>query len=257
METKRISTLRRRDVAAMVLGLAASGAAFAWVASWIHVPAGRMEAAARRESAGRAVDTPGLVISRADRLSARSGLREQLWLLDPSPLYMPDAEAIGPSVLLERPGGRAAEMFAPALLYPENRPAAAILRPAGPGAPEVAAAGLASARWFEGMSREGEVLGRGPVSAIRAARISIYREGEDVKAEAEADLVADEVLSKAEWRPVQLMVVINTIGVVARPVLVDSSGDERADDRIRDAISRNFLARQNLSPGIYRIEVGP
>lgn len=237
---------------AMASGLVGGVAALALLASVVRVPTHR----AGMEMASEGRGAPGLVISRVDRLSAGDGLRERLWLLNPSPLYMPVADSAGPSGLPERPGGRAAEMFSPELLYPERRPGAVILKPAIPATAAVAAADLADARWFKGMTRSGDVGDAPVVPAVRAARLTLYKQGV-ARAEAVFDLVADSVLGSVVWRPVELIVVIDAIGAVSKPTMAASSGEERADERIREVVGREFLSKLSLRPGIYRVEVGP
>lgn len=236
----------------MAAGFAGGVATLALLASVVRVPANR----AGMEIAGEGRGATGLVITRVDRLTTGEGLREQLWLLNPSPLYMPVADNVGPSGLSERPGGRAAEMFAPVLHYPERRPGAKILKPALPGTAAEAAANLAARRWFGGMTRSGDAGDLAQAPAVRAARLTLYKQGA-AQAEAVVDLITDNVLGAVAWRPVELTVVIDAVGMVSRPMMAVSSGEEGADERIREVVGREFLSKLSLRPGIYRIEVGP
>jgi len=243
---------------AMAMGVLVGVALLALAASMVRVPASPLGA----EIAAEGRQAPSLVISRADRLPAVGGLREKLWLLNPSPLYMPVAMpvglGVGPTGMPERPGGRAAEMFAPELFYAERSPGSAILRPKAPATAAAAADDLANGRWFNGMTRSGEVGGPVSIPEVRAARFTLYRYGAGARAaEATLDLVADEVLGSNAWRPVELTVVIDATGAVSRPTLMASTGEEQVDDRIRELTGRDFLSNLVLRPGIYRIEVGP
>ena len=237
---------------AMAVGVLLGGGLLALMATSIRVPLTYKEA----EFADDGRKSPSLVISRADRLPAGGGLREALWLLDPSPLYMPVVVRVGTSGLPERPGGQAAEMFSPELIFAERRPGNAILRPKTPATFAAAADELAGPRWFDGMTRSGAVDDALLIPRVRAARLNVYRFGV-ADAEVTADLVTDAVLSSTAWGPVELTVVIDATGVVSRPTMLNSAGEERVDERIRDMIGRDFVKKLSLRPGIYRIEVGP
>lgn len=254
MRLRSGKTPNYRAALATAMGVAGGGAILALLATFVRVPAGPTEESALGDPAN--MEAPGLVISRIDRLPVGDGLRERLWLLNPSPLYMPVADATGPSGLPERPGGRAAEMFAPMLVYPDRRPGRGILRPKAPATPTVAAERLEAVHWFQGMSRSGDVGGALVAPLTRAARITLYRQGGSAP-EIARDLVADEEMGSRPWRPVEMNVVFDAVGPVSRPTLVTSSGDDRVDDRIRQVVGRDFLSKLSLRPGIYRIEVGP
>lgn len=237
----------------MAVGLLAAGAALFFLASKVRVPASQAGMAAVPE--GRAA--PGLVISRVDRLPAGGGLREQLWLLNPSPLYMPAADRPeGLSGLPERPGGRAAELFSPRFAYSERSPGSGILRSQSPGTASSTAEALAGPRWFSGMSRSVELAALPSPLAARAARFTVYALGAS-EAKAAFNLADDAVLGSVAWNPVEMTVVINAVGAVSWPNMIASSGEERVDERVRELVGRDFLSELSLRPGIYRIEVSP
>jgi hypothetical protein len=252
METKP-AWVKKRGRGAMAVGLFAAGAALIFFASKVRVPASQAGMVAVPE--GKAA--PGLVISRVDRLPAGGGLREQLSLLNPSPLYMPAADRPeGLSGLPERPGGRAAELFSPRFAYAERSPGSGILRPLSPGTASAAAEALAAPRWFSGIARSGELTALPSPPAARAALFTVYTLGAS-EAKAAFNLAADAVLGSVAWNPVEMTVVVNSVGAVSWPNMIASSGEERVDERVRELVGRDFLSKLSLRPGIYRIEVAP
>lgn len=230
----------------------ASAAILATLAALVKVPANPDLSAA---ASGR-LESPSLVISRVDALPVGKGLREQFWLLNPAPLYLPMSDGVGPRSLSDRPGGRAADMFPPVLLYSASRPGSGLFKPEMPVSAAQAAGDLLEPRWFSGMTRESSEDNHLFFERGRAARMTVYDVGAH-RAVASDDLISDDVLEAVVWRPVELTAVVNEIGAVARPSLVIGSGDEQADERIRDLVGRQLLPKLSLRPGIYRIEVGP
>lgn len=235
--------------------LLAAGLGLVALASEVRLPDGTLAGARLEASVGEAA--PELVILRADRLPAGGGVRERLWLLNPSPLYMPGGDEAGPAGLPERPGGRAAELFAPALTFPDRWPGREILRPAALGSEAQAAGLLGEAKWFDGMGRSGEIepasLGDLPGQVIR---ITLYKSGV-AGAEAVFDRKRDGIPAGGNWRPMDLSVVVGEIGAIARPSVITSSGDGGVDEWVRRMVASEFLPKISLRPGIYRVEVSP
>jgi hypothetical protein len=225
------------------------------LASGVRLPRGGEEDA--RSGAQGEELLPGLTVLRADRLPAGNGVRERLWLLNPSPLYMPGGDEAGPAGLPERPGGRAAESFAPAFVFSERWPGREILRPASLDSEVGAVEILSGPRWFEGLSRSGEIGPAIPLAdTARKVRFTVYRSGFSIP-EAAFDREADGILGLGNWRPVDLNVVIGEVGAVSRPSVTISSGDDGVDEWVRRIVSRELLSRISLRPGIYRVEVSP
>lgn len=227
-------------------------AVLALVASWVSVPT--------VTTVGSGAQTqPGLMIMRADRLPVVGGVREQIWLLDPGPLFMPDGASIGQGGvkgLQSRSGGQAEKSYPAALNFPDEQPTGGLLRPPTIRTPAEAAAKLAEPRWFEGMSRSQTVEVAAGGALKRAARFELFQLGQP-GAVAAYDLQTDEVLSAVSWKPLELSLTILDSNVLTRPVVVTSSGNERVDDRVRALAGRELLLKTRLRPGIYRLEVGP
>lgn len=235
--------------------LLAAGLGLMALASEVRLPDGTLGDARPEARAGAAA--PELVILRADRLPADGGVRERLWLLNPSPLYMPGGDEAGPAGLPERPGGRAAELFAPALTFPDRWPGREILRPAAPGSEAEAAGVLSESRWFDGMVRSGEIEPTMPGAPLgRMIRFTLYRSGVAAP-EAVFDRKGDGILAGGNWRPMDLSVAVGEIGAIVRPSVTTSSGDGRVDEWVRRMVAGEFLPKIPLRPGIYRVEVSP
>ncbi|MEY4489848.1 MAG: hypothetical protein RIQ79_2356, partial [Verrucomicrobiota bacterium] len=182
----------------------------------INAPAGK---------ASFAITAPELVVTRVDRMSRANETRDRLELLDPTPLFMPVSESVAlnaPAPMGARPGGRVGELFESTLVFPDSGAGRAVLAPSGPKSAQEAAETLGRGRWFEGLARRDDAT---PTAAPRprVARLEIYREGESSPAAAlDIDTLAGTV--PASWRPLELSLVVDAAGMVARPAIVTGSG---------------------------------
>jgi hypothetical protein len=209
------------------------------------------------DGAALARSVPALSVTRVAWLGAGE-LRERLRLLDPTPLYMPDAGSgvplAGPEGMLERPGGEVTRGFPPALAFPDERPARDILRSAPPQSSLAASEVVSGSRWFTGMARrEAPVL---PAPVAGSGRFEVYRVGEGERI-ASLEFPQDAVLATMDWRPMELMVQVQPAGLVAPPVVMTGSGVVEVDEQVRVLVTREWLPRLLLRPGAYRLLVGP
>jgi hypothetical protein len=215
----------------------------------INAPAGK---------AGFAITAPELVVTRVDRMSRTSETRDRLELLDPTPLFMPGSDSVAfnaPAPMGARPGGRVGELFESTLVFPDSGAGRPVLAPSGPKSAQQAAEILGHGRWFEGLARKDEGVSTA-VPRPRVARMEIYREGESSPTAAiDIDTMGGTV--PASWRPVELSLVVNPAGMVARPAIVTGSGTEDMDQRVRSLVAEDTVLRIGLRPGLYRIWVGP
>jgi hypothetical protein len=95
-----------------------------------------------------------------------------------------------------------------------------------------------------------------PSLKSRAARFEIYR-GEEVTPEASMDVNELSGLGLANWRPLELSLLVTPAGMMARPSIVTGSGADDVDQKIRALVVDELLFKVRLRPGIYRILVGP
>lgn len=235
----------------MTFGL--GGVAIVWMAGAVSVPAAPPGSGLGERHA------PALVLARTDRLAAGDAVRERLWLLDPSPLFLPSANNVvgpGPEVIADRPGGEIAKSFPADFSFGPDKPTSDILRPGSLSKSAAAmAARLAGNRWFDGLARRTDPLEEG-ATAVRVARVEVYRVGEAGPV-ATMDISSAEGLASAFWRPLELNVLVDIAGAVGQPVVASTSGVDEIDERIRSIVGRELLPTLLLRAGIYRLEIGP
>lgn len=63
--------------------------------------------------------------------------------------------------------------------------------------------------------------------------------------------------AKTDWRPLEFMASVDASGLVASLVLTSSSGTRAVDDHFRSYLAQSFHIDDRLTPGFYRIVVGP
>ena len=59
------------------------------------------------------------------------------------------------------------------------------------------------------------------------------------------------------WSPIELMAVVSAAGLVGPPISITRSGLEEVDLYFADFLVKVFRIGEKLSPGVYRIVVGP
>jgi len=201
---------------------------------------------------------PNLVIVQLDRIPRADGTRDRLELLDPTPLFMPRRElgADGaPTTLDEQSGGSVAELFPPALSFPGQGAGRNVLAPKPPDSALRAMDIVTGPRQLAGLGRA-DLTANGSSLKSRAARLEIYR-GEEVTPEISMDVSEWSGPGLANWRPLELSLLVTPAGVIARPSIVTGSGADDVDQKIRALVVDEWLIRVSLRPGIYRILVGP
>ncbi len=61
----------------------------------------------------------------------------------------------------------------------------------------------------------------------------------------------------SDWGPLDMVVAVNTSGLIGTPVVTQSSGSARFDAWLPGYLANSFRIGQRLHPGIYRISLGP
>lgn len=248
-DASRASAKRKPLAAAATIGVVFVGLAAASSAVRVDSPRGDIALHA---------NPPGLVIERLDRMSRVDGTRDRLELLDPTPLFMPRGDTpvgTNSATLTQRPGGKVAEQFPPSLTFPARGAGAEILAPAGPVSAFEAMTVVTAPRFFEGLARADRPATE-PAPKARAARVEIYQTDEG-KFTRVVDLDELGGAVPANWRPMELSLLVTPFGGVAGPSIVSSSGSEEVDQAIRKRMVSDVLLKVALRPGIYRIVVGP
>jgi len=65
------------------------------------------------------------------------------------------------------------------------------------------------------------------------------------------------ILPTDNWHPLELIGVINRAGMVGQLSLVESSGVDEVDSIFRNYLAQTLHLGERLTPGFYRILVGP
>ncbi len=193
------------------------------------------------------------------RLEGNKSLAEQVELHDPRLLFLPTGSS-------SRPGGSAsvselelglelARSFPGKLAYAEDsaavdfparvpipaRPAEAI----GLGDPELL---------FLGMGRTGRVISAPPA---RTAYIEVVAAdtGQRVS-EVEGPIRDAKVPTASDWQPLEMLIVVDRIGLVAPPTISRTSTVDGVDSFFRDYLEKGLHLGEKLRPGSYVVTIG-
>lgn len=111
--------------------------------------------------------------------------------------------------------------------------------------------------FFEGFGVQDTYSQRSESLRLRSAAYAIYSIGSGEAVDS-GDLAPESLpgLNRIEWRPVEMLLVVNNIGMVGRPLPVSSSGSESIDRQLSDWLIQSGLVTQ-LPPGYYRVVIGP
>lgn len=185
-------------------------------------------------------------------------LAEQVALHDPLPLFLPvgwntrssgsQANAAGsdPGVELPRsfPGKltyaeESAAVEFPALIPIPARPADAIRL----GDPELP---------FLGMGRTDRGIAAPPG---RAAYIEVVA-ADTGKTVLAVPVLEGKVPSASDWQPLELLVVVDRIGLVSPPTISRTSNADGVDNFFRDYLAKSLHLGEQLGPGSYVVTIG-
>lgn len=181
-------------------------------------------------------------------------LQERATFFDPTPLFLPTAYNYGQGGLprrLQRQPGQVFGNFAPKMNFEESAlPAYASETGA---APENLSELLSRANEapFAGFGETGEALGT-------AQRREAFVEVKSLAGESLTRHVLQEAaLPRQEFGPLEFVVAVGAAGVIAQPTLMASSGWEEIDVFFRDYLVKTYRLGERLSPGRYRVLIGP
>jgi hypothetical protein len=191
----------------------------------------------------------------------RSGnrlLREQATILDPTPLFLPTkwnaSQQPLPATLRRQPE----QVFGDYPWVPFFNESTLAL-PTGP-APVLPKSPLdllkeASRDPFVGFDRQDVPLQ--PLPA-RFGYVEVSRVG-DGRIELARKLERPVVLpaGRLDWQPAEFLVDVTPAGMLGRPAITSSSDVEEVDNFLRDYLSQVLHLGERLSPGVYRVVVGP
>lgn len=184
-------------------------------------------------------------------------LREEATMRDPTPLYLPTRWNAGEDVLptdFRREFGTSFQGYPPKLTYTEsalnlNLPAA-IDVPLGPA--DAFATDKPERPYFGFGQTDREIPSVAPRGAF--VEVSTAASGKSMIAEAlqDANLPSDVV-----WQPLEFLVAIDRTGVVRPPVMTESSRVAAVDSYFAEYLVNVLHIGERLSPGFYRVAIGP
>jgi len=93
------------------------------------------------------------------------------------------------------------------------------------------------------------------ILAERGAYVEVTQSGRTGKILAEA--LPDLELPAVNWHPLELVAMIDAAGIIGRLSLVESSGVDEIDVKVREYLVQTVHLGGRLAPGFYRILVGP
>jgi hypothetical protein len=182
-------------------------------------------------------------------------LREQAELLDPAPLFFPTERNFGQRPLRESMRRQPGQVFSS---FPENITLGAQQIKIYGNEPAVVPERLAdlfvqgNEAPFAGM---GQIDVPRTVLAVRSAFMEVRSLGtHDNVIHQSLDNVA---LPRTDFAPLEFLAVVSSAGLVGDPVLVSGSGWEEVDGFFRSYLVKTFRLGERLSPGRYRVVVGP
>lgn len=186
------------------------------------------------------------------------GLAEGMGLRNPVPLYLPTHMSAGQSEALS--ADRRLEPVAAFRNYPANlnfpETGLRVDFPAAVPVPSNVMEAIDADRGrhaFQYFGRRDLEVVR-PVSRLGFVEVARADDGVTVLV---AELPAVSGAPEADWGPVDMVVAVNASGLVGLPVVTQSSGSARLDGWLPGYLAQSFRIGQRLSPGIYRISLGP
>lgn len=194
---------------------------------------------------------------------AEEDLRDEVALLDPTPLFLPTRWNTGRSAPAgdgERLPGTVFADFPPNLTFSQDDPnirfPAAVAVPAGPVAALRPGQGGAATGTLARADVTVAALPRrlGYLKVMHADTGAVAWSGELVRPDGETP---DQPPPPDLWSPLEMVAAVSPVGLVGVPALTASSGSEAWDDWVPRYLAGAQRLGARLPPGIYRIQFGP
>lgn len=193
------------------------------------------------------------------RLEGNKSLAEQVELHDPRLLFLPTGSSSQPGISARvtelELGSELARSFPGKLAYADD--SAAVEFPARVRVPARAADAIALGDpelLFLGMGRTGRVISAPPA---RTAYIEVVAAdtGQRVS-EVEGPIRDAKVPTASDWQPIEMLVVVDRIGLVAPPTISRTSTVDSVDSFFRDYLEKGLHLGEKLRPGSYLVTIG-
>ena len=222
-------------------------AAVAWL-WWTRAHEGANQAATKPKEAF--VKLAGAGANAGDR-----ELQERAEFFDPTPLFFPTEHNFGQNQQPEgarRQPGQVFASYEAKLRFADN---------AMPAYGQETAAASERLGDVLAQGNEAPFAGYGliddprPALAERSAfmEVNALADGKTMVAQALPQLK----LPRTDFAPLEFMVLVGSAGVIGEPVLLAGSGWEEVDTFFRDYLVKSFRLGERVSPGRYRVVVGP
>ncbi len=235
---------RRTLLIAIVVGVGAHVAALAL----LHVEA---------DPISSGVPKPGfvsIVMGASD--TGNQVVAEQLEYLNPEPLFMPTERNAGnhplPAELRRRPD-QAFLAFEPQMTFYFNRLQPTFSPPSVASEEPIKALDIGGLPKYSAVGRRQRI----PVSLEREAFVEVRRVGDGELVHAGPLSGLPDAIKNGGWVPVDFLVAINAAGMLGSPTIEAGSGSPEIDDIFRGFLEAKYRLGERLSPGFYRVTVGP
>jgi hypothetical protein len=186
-------------------------------------------------------------------------LRERAELFDPTPLFFPTEWNFGQRPLpesMQRQPGQVFENFGANFTFGEQDIKA------------YGAEAAAAPERLEDVLEQGNEAPFGGIGQIDSPRVPLPERSSflEVKELSDGKIIISQalkelILPRSDFAPMEFLVVVSSAGIVGEPVLMTGSRWEEVDEEV-DAFFRSYLVKtfrlgERLSPGRYRVLVGP
>ncbi len=234
-----------------VLGVALLGAIVISV-SHVQLPSVPTQVAKRKATQ--------ITVTKLRETPANAAINEQASLLDPTPLFLPTPYNTSlPEVKLasRRDLGSELKSFPPRLTNPDT---ALPLSSDWPIALPAATADVLNLgvepNPYQGLAQTPALSQPLPARAALIEFVDLY-DGRPIFAQEELSWEKLGELSPAELKPLELLIKIQETGIVGTPIVVLSSGSAKVDQIFRKYVSQIARLGHRISPGIYKLRIGP
>lgn len=209
-----------------------------------------------RESAGAPPRGPEPFVraSGPGQASGDRALQERAEFFDPAPLFIPTAHNFSqgrlPTHLAKQPGQVFGD-FGAKLNFSEG--GLATYGAAALAAEENLADVLSRSNEapFAGLGESGAAR---PKLAARSALVQIKKLGES---ELQEFALSEEAVPRADFSPLEFVVAVGPAGLIGDPLLTRGSGRDEVDVFFQEFLAKTYRLGSLLSPGRYRVLIGP
>lgn len=193
------------------------------------------------------------------RIAGDHGLVQQVELSDPKPLFLPteiNSSAPALPASFRREPGRALKTIPPKLTYAPYEMKIVLPEPIPTPTDAVQAARIGDTpNPFFAFGRIS--FPYTPLSP-RLAMLEVLqaRTGRKILS-APLNAMPTEKFPAVDWQPFEMVVAVETAGLVGEPTVTSGSGFEEVDRYFRDLLLQHFRLGARLPPGFYTLHIGP